>query len=188
MKAVPTLVVLLLLPTVLGLQNRASRATRTVAVKGSHAATVLPANCTQNVTKSVSTAKMLSITAGFYGMDRFYYGYMWTGLAKLLGGFFAVMFPLCHCCMLGRRYMPTFNVRDNYTGKGFCGKSVAPVREMDGGRVWVGDTFYACRTCNKLWCCFTVVGYITWLMIDYFAISSATLLPARRPECLMIYD
>ena len=155
-----------------------------IAINTLHAHPVTP-RALSTLCTPVSTAKMLSITAGFYGMDRFYYGYIWIGLAKLLAGFFAVMFPICHCCVLGRRYMPTFDHRSNYEGKGFCGKIIAPMRDLNGRKEWAGDSFYAVRSFNKLWCSCTILMYIGWLVYDYIAISNFSLLPRGRPECLL---
>ena len=85
---------------------------------------------------------MLSITLGFYGLDRFYYGYIFIGLIKLLVGLFAVCFPVCHLAILGYKFMPTFDPI-NGKPKGMCSAAVKMIYpEGEGSRsraVWIVD-------------------------------------------------
>ena len=116
-------------------------------------------------------------------MDRFYFGHMWWGLAKLCAGVFAVCFPLCHCVVLGFGVMPKFT--DDGKPTGMCGRIVNLVPTAEGKKQWDQNVYAQGRCAGRLWCALTVGAYIAWLIYDALQFSNGSMVPAGGLHCLV---
>ena len=123
-------------------------------------------------------------------MDRFYYGYIFGGLIKMVMGLIGVCGPIASLAVVGWRASPKF---DPINGQptGMCAPAVKLIK-IDGAdkdskwqTIWIVDPYAYLRAGCRCLCSCSTLGFLAWFIYDAVSISSGTLLPAANPRCLV---
>ncbi len=148
-----------------------------------------PAECHKNNfrCKRRKTALLLSIFMGFYGVDRFYLGYVFYGFIKVLAAVFGCCLPLCHFYIFG------FHASKN-VNKIKKEKKLTPTQKFCRCNnrkcrlpcYCCNIPLYCCRHGNPIYC-FLFTWFLIWYMYDIYHIAKGDLVDQfnKNPVCYL---